>query len=232
MPTTTGDLTIDIRDYNEPDALMHPDKGSLTDVTENIYLVLDPEDRRVSVITLHAAARDGTPMDVHHHRKLRFRVPDDADATALQEWIESHAGLIQEIFDGYSSEWDGSNMVGRYDENAQVAKGRLQALVSSNHKHPSSSLTNPVYDAPIERPFDEVPRHTVDVPTHDIVMINGQEWAVPGKHGIIRDYDITADTSDERLEEIAEDLAEEARTDGIRLYGDFVQLLKDWRNEQ
>jgi len=232
MPTTTDDLTIDIRDYDEPDALMHPDNGSLTDVTENIYLVLDPEDRRVSVITLHAAARDGTPMDVFHKRKLRLRLPDDTDATKLQGWVEQRSTLIQIVFDGYSSEWDGSNMVGRYDDNAHIAHDRLQALVSDNHKHPSASLTNPVYSDPLESGFDEVPRRTVDVPTHDIVMMNGQEWAVPGKGAIIDDYNIIADTSDERLREIDQSLRDEARTDGYRLYGDLLQLLRDWRNEQ
>lgn len=221
-----SDITINIKQYDDPDALMHPDKGSLTDVTENIYLVLDPEDRRVSVITLHAAARDGTPMDVYHNRKIRLRLPDSTNASRLLEWGRSKRDLIQTVFDGYSSEWDGSNVVGKYDDDATVALNRLQALVSDNHKHPSAQLTNPVYGDPIQRDFDEVERRTVDVPTHDIHMVNAGECLAPAEEEIIEEYGLSEDTSEERLEEVARKLEEEARTMGpnTKLYGTLDYL--------
>lgn len=96
------------------------------------YLELD-EDGNVSA-DWDGEIGGGTPMNVWHGRTLRWTLPDSLTGDAIADFVarEDVAALLARIHDGHSVEWDGSNNVGRLDDDAREAQDNLEQLIQSN----------------------------------------------------------------------------------------------------
>jgi hypothetical protein len=83
---------------------------------ENCAVLLDPEDRDVSVWN-----DNGTPMSVWHGRAKIVRVGKDRSLESVKDILEASTETIEQIFDAYEgSTWDGSNHQGRWNEDESV----------------------------------------------------------------------------------------------------------------
>lgn len=75
-------------------------------------LVLDPEDRDVTVFTCIGS---GTPMSVWHNRALGVAVNEAAAGESVRAILEDHRNQIDAIFATYQgTRWDGSAHVGQW----------------------------------------------------------------------------------------------------------------------
>jgi hypothetical protein len=212
-----SDISINIPDYDDPAALLKPD-DDLTADHQAVFLRLRPKERSVSVQVLRKVVRDSTPMSIHHGREYRLKVDPQVDATQLRDWVEDHTGLIEQIFDGHSVKWDGSNQTGRLTEEASVAKDRLRALLVDGQRHPSYRLRDIKGDLP-DRDFGTVERGEVGIPTHDVRLWSAGDWLAPAEDEVIEEFGLSEDTDEGRFVEVACQLEEEARTDGIKVHG-------------
>ncbi|MCS3667414.1 hypothetical protein GGP77_001643 [Salinibacter ruber] len=210
-------ITINIPAYDDPAALLKPD-DDLTADHQAVFLRLRPKERSVSVQVLRKVVRDSTPMSLHHGREYRLKVDPQVDATQLRDWVEDHAGLIEQIFDGHSVKWDGSNQTGRLTKEASVAKDRLRALLVDGQRHPSYRLRGAKGELP-ERNFNAVERREVGVPTHDVRLWSAGDWLAPAEDEVIEEFGLSEETGEDRLAEVARQLEEEARADGIKVHG-------------
>lgn len=72
----------------------------------------------------------GVPESVWHNRTIRIRVPAEASGEALADLLRGDAlPLLEAIHAGHSIEWDGSNHVGRLDDEARSAAEELERLL-------------------------------------------------------------------------------------------------------
>lgn len=97
-----------------------------------LNLVIE-EDGDVTVETRSRyGSSDGITMDRWHNRTLTYRLARSEhgataiDAGLLTAWIEDQHPLIDRIVAGHSTEWNGSNYVGRLTEDARDASGDLE----------------------------------------------------------------------------------------------------------
>lgn len=74
---------------------------------------------------------NAVPMTVWHNRTLRWRVPAQAEGTALAEFLRENAPLFERVHAGHSIEWDGNNMVGKLTNDAQAAFTRISDLLET-----------------------------------------------------------------------------------------------------
>lgn len=74
---------------------------------------------------------NGVPAAVWHGCDLRFPVASSVAGPALADYLEGEEGrsLLSRIHQGHSVEWDGSNHVGRLDEDASAAREELEAAL-------------------------------------------------------------------------------------------------------
>ena len=72
------------------------------------------------------------PAHVWHNRTLRWGVSPYANGNNLANLLESERvrELFERVHNGHSVEWDGSNMVGRLDEDAAAAALELEQVLS------------------------------------------------------------------------------------------------------
>ena len=195
-------LNLKIRTEDDPAAWMVSDRD-LTHSAERIILRLDPKKRKVT-LTTRSHDIGGTLESVYHRRQHEYRVDKQVDATRFRAWLEKHSDLLRRICDGHTVEWDGSNHVGRLTDDAREASEELQHLL-----HPAG------------RPYG----FDTDLPTHDIVIVEASMHLAPSRTEVIDEFGITADTTEERLEEIAHELEDEARYDaGAKLVGTLSEL--------
>lgn len=77
---------------------------------------------------------NGTPTLVWHGRTLRWNVHPLALGSDLADLLESDEvkGLLKRVYAGHDVDWDGSNLVGRLDENAQEASEKLEEILAPN----------------------------------------------------------------------------------------------------
>lgn len=73
---------------------------------------------------------NAVPMDVWHGRTLRWSVSPYAFGPSLEDLINSPRviELFERVHAGRTVEWDGSNHVGRLDEDAEAAALELEAI--------------------------------------------------------------------------------------------------------
>lgn len=94
---------------------------------EVAYLYFNPEERRLWFETRNRFEDSGIPMEVWHGMILRWRLPLSTDGEALSGAIADGEfdNLLDRIVAGFSSEWDGSNWVGRFSEDAVSAREEI-----------------------------------------------------------------------------------------------------------
>ena len=82
-----------------------------------VTLYADPENNRVYTF---GVVGSGTPMLAFHGRQMRIgNVPVDIVPESLESWVEDHEEQITALMAEYQGcEWDGSNHVGRWSEEA------------------------------------------------------------------------------------------------------------------
>ncbi|RIH81889.1 hypothetical protein [Calidithermus roseus] len=104
----------------------------------------------------------GCVLDLHDPEAAWANV----DANALDELLGSEqvAALVQRIRGGYSSKWDGQNVVGQLDEDAQAALAELQQLIYACDRLPDGYGYWPV---------DEALRH-YQLQASDLNLVNSQ----------------------------------------------------------
>jgi len=120
-------MDIEIPTFEDAAALLRPDRDALAADTQNIYLVLDAENRRVEVTTLTEAAREGTSVEVPANKQFHVRLPDNVDASRLADWVTARAGLLEAIFDRSSLDWTKSEVRCQLDERGRSALKQLKA---------------------------------------------------------------------------------------------------------
>lgn len=92
-------------------------------------LICIDEDSEVSLSTRTYWGGDGVPMREWHRRDLAYTVMPNADAATLRAELGEDgrlARLIDRIIAGHTTEWDGSNMVGKLTADAADADERLE----------------------------------------------------------------------------------------------------------
>ena len=75
---------------------------------------------------------NAVPFSVWHGHDRRYCIPC-LTADAANSLLEELAPLAQRVVDGYTSEWDGSNHVARFTEDARLAEEEIEAAIESHH---------------------------------------------------------------------------------------------------
>jgi len=85
---------------------------------------------------------DGTPEPVWHGRDLLWSLNPRLTREALRALANDDrvASLLERVYAGLSSEWDGSNRVGRLSDDAEAASEELEALLEREYNECDSCL--------------------------------------------------------------------------------------------
>jgi hypothetical protein len=101
---------------------------------QGVYLYLNAETGSAR-ITYDGEIGGGLPMDVHHGITRRYRLPIIPSVDYAQWLLNRLAPQLQRVIDGSEAVWDGSNNVGREDDDALDAETIIQAtLDASTHE--------------------------------------------------------------------------------------------------
>lgn len=199
---------IDISDDMKPSALIEPNYGNTYPRQMPIHLYVDPEDRTVYVDT-NDFRQTGTPSDIWYNRRFYFVLPHNVDASELKEWIATDQELIEgidKLIESYECRWNGGNYVGRYDEDIERV---LEYYIGEN--------------AP-----------TIEfggLSTPGGWFGNVMTWAKDDTSVTIDGYaPITANTTDEQIAALAQEMSADADCDDVVFDGDvrhFLETLRD-----
>jgi hypothetical protein len=147
---------------------------------------------------------NAVPSTVFHGFERRYSIPT-LTGSAADDLMRQIAPLADRILADWEKVWDGNNHVARFGEDAAVAEEEILAAIG----------------------YDPEDRDTAD-----LVAVWDVDGACNGAE--VEDYDITADTTDERLDEIEEDirknLAEVSDSPVVVLDG-VAEYLRDKRAE-
>lgn len=79
----------------------------------------------------------GVPMDVWHRQTQRWSIPNTVIGAALADFLgrDDVQALLERIHAGHSVEWDGSNHVGRLNQDAVDASYALERLCETTWDH-------------------------------------------------------------------------------------------------
>jgi hypothetical protein len=123
--TSKTPVQVDLLDTDIPDALYCQYKGQIG--AQGTFLFLDLEDGQFTA-DYEAEIGGAWPANVYHGRAIRFPFPIVPTAAAANDILNEAAPIAQRILDGAEIEWDGNNMVGRLNEDADQAAEELNAL--------------------------------------------------------------------------------------------------------
>lgn len=142
---------------------------------------------------------NAVPLDVWHHRTLRWSVAPQLSKVGCKELLEDPkvVALLGRIHAGHSVEWDGNNMVGRLTEDASDASYNLQKYLDEKYNNDDTYHCN-VWDA--------------------------GEWLRGGGGWSIDE----AWPPDEPLDKAVRRLEQEAQNEGVELRGDIREELINW----
>jgi len=85
--------------------------------------------------------------------------------------------------------------------------------------HPSDYLYEPFTGGLPDRDFEVVERQEVGIPTHDVRLWSAGNWLAPAEDEVIEEFGLSEEAGEDRFAEVARQLDEEARADGIKLHG-------------
>lgn len=77
----------------------------------------------------------------HHGHEVALTLPATVDANGLAEWYNTTARpLVAEIIAGYTSEWNGSNHIGKLSDEAAFARRKLASLLTDEWSEAEGSF--------------------------------------------------------------------------------------------
>jgi hypothetical protein len=142
------------------------------------YLELDLQSGRFYADTDSEVGNRATPLSVRHGFDRRYGIPALTGAAA-DRLIEELRPLAQRMLADWEEVWDGNNTVARLGEDAAAAEEGIEAIVAR-------------YD------------NEYDVDPADLIAVWDVDSATNGCEA--EEYGIAADTTDERLDEIAKEI--------------------------
>lgn len=146
---------------------------------QNCYIELDLRNRTL-LADYDSEVGGAVPISVYHGFERRYPIPVLTSAAA-NDLMQQIRPLAERILSDWEEEWDGNNMKAVLGDDAQAAEAEIENTLGVDSSEPNAG-------------FDD----------SELVTAWGVDGAISGSE--VEDYGITADTSDERLEEIAEDI--------------------------
>jgi len=170
-----------------------------------VQLWIDPSERRCLVETYSPG--QGVPESEWHRRKLTISIDTDGgpvDGPAVVEWLRGDDGqaLLARVCDGHSVVWDGNNNVGQLDDDGRAAFETLEQWLCFAPALSGDSAG----------------------------LWSAGDWLDGiGRASVCAEYGITAETTDERLAEIASLIDAEAKSENVVLTDtdEYVTELRD-----
>lgn len=102
----------------------HDPYTNISGIVSRTYLKLDPRDHTVWVTQEYND--NSTPSDEWHGLVLTWQVPGHPTESAMREWIDDNLGNLMRICSGFVSHWDGSNHVGRLNDDARATREAIE----------------------------------------------------------------------------------------------------------
>lgn len=98
------------------------------------YILLD---LRTGEVVAKAASHpgSGTPMDVWLGQARRFRTAQTPTPEGMDSIIDDLWPLLEQVYEGGTIEWDGSNHVGVLTEDAQRAEDEIRERIERDYDH-------------------------------------------------------------------------------------------------
>lgn len=199
---------IRIIDCTDPAGLFHHyDKETFP---QSAYIELDLRDESL-LATYDAEIGGAIPFSVFHGFERRYGIPT-LTADAANRVMREIEPLAQRIVDDWEKEWNGNNMVAVLGEDAQAAESEIETHLGSLSEDSSQGFD----------PDDLVEVWDIDSATYG---------------GEADEYNITADTTDERLDEIEKEILDALAgcgndaTSGIVVCHGLAEYLRDVRQE-
>lgn len=186
-------------------AFVSDDPTSTTGEPLSHYLELDIEYKRVRFGERYSTD-NAVPMRVWHGLVRRYELPTFTDAVALTQAINNGEfdSLLGRIVENTEIVWDGHNWVCEFHPDAEEAEQELQ---------------------------EKLRDYELDMGDCGGVW-SARDWL---RHvDIAQEYGVTADSTEEELERIAEKIEKEARVDKVVLYGlrDTLRQVRDGLKEE
>lgn len=150
---------------------------------------------------------NGRPLSVYHGFKRHYRIPL-LTAEAANRIMQQIAPLASRILADWEEVWDGNNHVAILGEDALAAEEEIERMLDPSDPH--ATLFDP----------------------SDLIAIWDVGTAVNGSE--ITEYGISAETSDERLKEIEEEILGDlaaASPSGVAVCHGLDEYLRGLRNE-
>jgi hypothetical protein len=166
------------------------------------YLDLD-ENGNVEVGTNPEIGR-AIPVSVWNRRTVRWTIPGTAKGVSLSVLLEQLKPLLERVHAGHSVDWDGSNHVGTFTDDASDAIDAVEAEIEQFFQDGDNCVT--LWDA--------------------------SDWLFTGRNDEqdARNLGVKADMTDGQLETLAEQFGREAEADDAFLDGDIASMLRDLRD--
>lgn len=201
-------MTFDIKiNFDGPLDLIEPNYSGNYPDQMPIYLEIDWERHEITAFTRNYQV-DGTPAREWHGLATVYELPNNTRADRLADWVRDEiVPLVEKLVAKFESMWDGSNVVGRWPD----------------------EMRDDLYDF-VHR-MDEEYNGMGSIPTIDD---SGGLWHVVDwleKFPVAEEYGITPDTTDTRLQEIADEIKSDATNDHVVLTGDVFDYLQQIREE-
>ncbi|MGW5353384.1 helix-turn-helix domain-containing protein [Streptomyces sp. NPDC004031] len=174
-----SDYTTTVIQLDEPAGLYRQYQGQSE--PQPAYIELDLRTGTV-LATYDSEVGNAVPFSVRHGFERRYGIPR-LTAKAANRVMDELMPLADRILADWEEVWDGNNHVARLGDDARAAEDEIEKALGLGSDSTDSY-----------GPFDEA----------DQVAVWDIDGAVNGSEA--DDYDITADTTDERLDEIAAEI--------------------------
>jgi hypothetical protein len=172
---------------------------------QGCYIELDLRGETLSA-DYDSEVGNAVPFTVFHGFERRYSIPA-LTGSAADELMEKIAPLADRILADWEEVWDGNNHVARLGDDAQAAEEEILTAIGHD---PEDGDTDPT----------------------DLVTVWDVDSACNGAE--VEDYDITADTTDERLDEIEEEIRKslaEVSDSAVVVLDGVAEYLRDKRLE-
>ncbi len=140
---TTADATIEIVYVESDTELHHRYRGQAS--AQGCYVWLNCKTSKLGA-SHDSEIGNAVPFAVHHGHTRRFTIPA-LKAAPANELLEEIAPLAARVVAGYSSEWDGSNHVADFDDDAEAAIDEIDTLCQRIVDRADDSEQVSVWDA-------------------------------------------------------------------------------------
>lgn len=97
---------------------------------QDAYVELRPEENLL-IADYDGEIGNAVPFSVVHGRVLRWGIPADISREGLEKLLEGIRPYAEQIVKGYSSEWNGSNLIGHLTPEAEAANRKIIEICDS-----------------------------------------------------------------------------------------------------